>query len=525
LARPAAQSYNRIFVLEDFLHSFLRGSVCHLLLIFLLGSLAAGQGSEQRAARYFESVRNSPPLVLAFLEDMPKGGDLHNHLFGAIYAEDLIDFAAYDNLCVERTSSRLIAPPCDSCAGYSSKPGVRCAYADHVLYGQIVDAWSMRNWRGGDESGHDHFFASFDKFDLATYNHIADMLAAALNQAGRDHLQYVEFMHTADRGAAAKLAASVGWNSDWGKLRQSLLAGGLKEIAAAAGRTLAEDEKKARAEMKCGTAEAEPGCAVTVRFLYQALRGLPPDEVFAQILLGFELASSDPHFVGFNLVMPEDWYVPMHDFKEHMAMIDRLHSDYPKVHISLHAGEIALGLVPPEDLIDHIRDSIERGHAERIGHGVDIMNETDPISLLHEMAKRNVLVEINLTSNELILGISGDEHPLPVYMKYGVPVALSSDDEGVSRTDMTHEYLRAAETYHLSYGDLKGFARQSLEHSFLPGQSLWAGSKPAFRRAAPCAASVPGKQSPKCSAFLLENERAREQWKLEGAFAEFEKKF
>ena len=44
---------------------------------------------------------------------MPKGGDLHNHLDGAIYAEDLIDFAASDNLCVVRTSSQLMAPPCD----------------------------------------------------------------------------------------------------------------------------------------------------------------------------------------------------------------------------------------------------------------------------------------------------------------------------------------------------------------------------------------------------------------------------
>ena len=143
------------------------------------------------------------------------------------------------------------------------------------------------------------------------------------------------------------------------------------------------------------------------------LRGLPQEAVFAQIVLGFELASSDPHFVGLNLVMPEDWYVPIHDFNEHMAMLDYLHGVYPKVHISLHAGEIALGLVKPEDLSFHIRASVERGHAERIGHGVDVMLEKDPIGLMKEMAARNVLVEINLTSNDQILGVSGDDHPLP----------------------------------------------------------------------------------------------------------------
>ena len=211
---------------------------------------------------------------------------------------------------------------------------------------------------------------------------------------------------------------------------------------------------------------------------------MPHEIVFAQILLGFELASSDPRFVGLNLVMPEDWYVPIHDFNEHMAMIDYLHGVYPKVHIALHAGELAMGLVPPEDLAFHIRASVERGHAERIGHGVSVMNEKDPIGLLHEMAERNVLVEIALTSNDMILGVSGDDHPLPVYMKYGVPVALATDDEGVSRSDMTHEYLRAIESYHLSYADLKRMARQSLEHSFLPGESLWAETKLVFRMAA-----------------------------------------
>jgi hypothetical protein len=264
-----------------------------------------------------------------------------------------------------------------------------------------------------------------------------------------------------------------------------------------------------------------------VRYLYQVLRGLPRAAVFAQIVLGFELASSDPHFVGLNLVMPEDWYVPIHDFNLHMAMLDYLHGVYPKVHISLHAGELAMGLVKPEDLAFHIRASVERGHAERIGHGVDIMLEKDPVGLMKEMADRNVLVEINLTSNDQILGISGDEHPLPIYMKCGVPVAISTDDEGVARSDMTHEYLRAVESYHLPYTVLKRMTRQSIEHSFLPGQSLWAETKISFRPAAACAADKAGtgKPSAGCAKFLDASERAREQWKLEEAFAEFEKKY
>ena len=110
-------------------------------------------------------------------------------------------------------------------------------------------------------------------------------------------------------------------------------------------------------------------------------------------------------------------------------------------------------------------------------------------------------------------------------MKYGVPVAISTDDEGVARSDMTHEYLRAVQGYPLSYATLKNMTRQSLEHSFLPGKSLWASTKGAFRPVSACVPDVGGKPSHACGEFLAENERARQQWKLEAEFPNFEKKF
>jgi len=194
------------------------------------------------------------------------------------------------------------------------------------------------------------------------------------------------------------------------------------------------------------------------------------------------------------------------------------------VRITMHAGELALGLVPPEDLRFHIRDSIEIGHAERIGHGVDVMYESDPMGLLREMAERKIMVEICLTSNDVILGVRGSRHPLPLYIKHGVPVALATDDEGVSRSDMTREYQRAVEDFGLTYTDLKSMARTSLEHAFLAGASLWAQTAP-FKPTAACAADTPGalQPSPACLSLLQSSERAHVQWELETAFARFEK--
>src|ERR1051326_6648497 len=334
----------------------------------------------------------------------------------------------------------------------------------------------------------------------------------------------MELMFNPDGGAAARLGMQVGWNDELATMREKLLSGGLPQIISAAGRFLDETEQKENTELHCGTPQSLHGCNVQARYLYQVARGLPKEAVFAQILAGFELAAKDPRVVGLNLVMAEDWYVPIHDFNLHMQILDFLHVLYPKVHITLHAGELTQDLVPPEDLF-HIRASVERGYAERIGHGVDIMLEQNPEILLRKMAQSKILVEICLTSNDVILNVTGAQHPLPIYLKFGVPVALATDDEGVSRGDIIQEFQRAAETYRLSYLDLKTFARNSLEYSFLPGRSLWWDHS--ARKAKECDGDQPSTANiySGCKVFLSENEKARQQWELEKALLQFENKF
>jgi len=484
--------------------------------------LPQSAGHEQKTARYFESVRNQPLLLHAFLAQMPKGGDLHNHLSGAVYAESFIKWAVQDGLCIDRAALSFSAPPCDPAAG---KPSATAALQDPVLYGNLLDAFSMRQFHPGPESGHDHFFATFGKFGAATNNHTAEMLAEVRSRAAEDHLQYMELMFNPDGGAAAKLGSQLNWNNDLTAMREQLLAHGLPQVVANASAFLDATEKKVNEELRCGQAEPDPGCTVQPRYLYQVARGLSEGAVFAQILAGFEMASKDPRVVGLNLVMAEDWYVPIRDFNSHMRMLDFLHGLYPKVHITLHAGELTPQLVPPEELF-HIRASIVRGHAVRIGHGVDVMQEAEPEALLRMMAEKRILVEICLTSNDVILNVTGMHHPLPMYLKFGVPVALATDDEGVSRGDITQEFERAAETYRLSYLQLKAFARNSVEYSFLPGESLWRDSARAARAPA-CGSDSPAaaKPSPTCSHLLASSEKARQQWALERQLADFESRF
>lgn len=510
-----------------------------VLLVLLRAGSAPGQtvappatssSSSARAARYFNSVRDQPPLLVDFLARMPKGGDLHNHLSGAVYAESFIDYAAHDGLCVDPAGATLLAPSCDD------RPPASRALTDAELRNRLIDAWSMRNFHPTpeDRSAHDHFFATFGKFGPATTGHTGDMLAEVTHRAAAQHELYMELMFTPDGGEARKLGTDLGWNDDYGVMRSRLLAGGMAKVIADGRQNIDEAEERMRQALDCGGAHPDPACGVTIRYLYQVLRANPKQQVFAQLLAGFEMASVDPRVVGLNMVQPEDDPVALRDFDLQMGMLDFLHGLYPKVRISLHAGELAPGLVRPDDLSFHIRESVEKGHAERIGHGVDVMHERDARGLLAEMAQRHVLVEVCLTSNDLILGVRGKDHPLPVYQREGVPVALATDDEGVSRSQLTWEYQRAVESYQLDYTTLKRMVRDSLDHSFLPGPSLWAASQSSqatgsgrSEMASVCSheALRPEPVSSPCRRFLDSSDRARIEWKEEVEFSRFEAGF
>jgi adenosine deaminase len=432
-------------------------------------------------AKYFASIRTDPPRLRAFLTEMPKGGDLHNHLSGAIYAESYAAFAAGDGLCVNVTTMALVAPPCVAALGL---PPASSAFQDPAMLNAFIDGVSMRHWPR-DRNGHDQFFNAFTKFGAASgppgdrfAARIGDMIAEVSARAAAERVSYLELMLTPDGGAAAAAGAAAEWNPDFGKLRTALLAGDFAAVVVAAARqNLERAEARRRELLNCGddrSAEASRnggsprGCDVTIRYLAQVSRSASPQVVFAQMLAGFlEASAGDLPIVGLNMVAPEDNPVALRDFRLHMSMLEYLRREYPSVRISLHAGELTGGLVPPESLRFHIRASVETAGAARIGHGVDVMYEDGAPGLLREMAAKHVLVEIALTSNDFILGVAGKHHPLSAYLRAGVPVAIVTDDPGVARSSETDEFEKAVEDQGLDYSTLKQLARNSIEYAFV----------------------------------------------------------
>ncbi len=445
---------------------FSRAASLAVVVLGLVGAAPPPESREAATSRYFESLRKEPAQMHLFLREMPKGGDLHNHLSGAIYAESYLQWSANDGGCLVTATMSLVVGPCDPADGRIPTSTV---LADDTLYSRVINAMSMRHWDSS-LNGHDHFFATFAKFGPASFR-TGDMLAEVTARAASEHVSYLELMVTLAGATTTRMGRELPWsgeNPDFGAARQHLLTAGFRAaVVAEARQRLDEAEARQRALLRCGTAQAETGCGVTVRYLTQVGRTNAPASVFTQILAGFELASQDPRVVGLNLVQPEDNPVALRDFSLQMRMMQFLQPLYPGVRLTLHAGELTAGLVPPEALRFHIRDSVRVAGATRIGHGVDLIFEDDVTALLQEMAAKKVLVEIALTSTDRILGVTGGVHPMRTYLKFGVPVALATDDAGVSRSSLTQEFQKAVDEQDLDYPTLKRMVRNSIEYSFV----------------------------------------------------------
>ena len=508
--------------LRSWLVSLLVTVACAAVAALVPASPIAAQADP--AGAYFDSARHDPDLLEAFLRDMPKGADLHLHLGGATRTETLLRFAAEDGLCIDTATYGAIPPPCRA----GQRPAAD-AEGDRSFQDAIIAAWSMKGFVPGGETGHDHFFATFGKFGLAGDGHNGDMLAEVAARAAAQHEYYIEPLITPGFDAVEAVGTSAGYDGDFAAMRDRMTARrAMDRIVADVGREVDAALSRFRTVLRCDSRrEADTACDLPIRFDYQVLRAFPPEVVFAQMVLGFELMARDGRFVGINLVQPEDNLVARRDYRLHMQMLDFLRGRYPKGHVTLHAGELTGALAPPEDLRFHIHDAVLTGHAERIGHGVDIAGEDGAGELLRTMAERHVLVEIALTSNDQILGVKGPQHPFPLYRHSGVPVALVTDDEGVSRTDLTAQYQRAVTTYDLGYGDLKTMARAALQHSFLQGEDLWRGPDD-FRAGQACArdrAGSPDARSSSCRALLHSSRKAKAEWDQEAGFARFERRY
>ena len=488
-----------------------------ILLLLLTGGLAgtataADPRNLSLTAAHLERVRDDPAQLYAFFHAMPKGGDLHAHLSGTVTAEDLIAIGAGHGVWVD---------PFTGVASANRTSPVQVPVADalmnQTLYTSLVRAWSMAGYDPADGPGMDRFFGVFGRIG-AISQYTPELIRAVRNGTAGTGCDYIELQWKDKKYQGQVSALATGLNAsaaDPSGLHRALIAAGLNQTTDA---IVADTE-----EIMAAAGGADDG-TLSVRLVYEANRNVAPTETFAQLAVGFEVARRSPYVVGVNLVSPECDYASREYYSLHMAMLSYFHALYPDVPIALHAGEYAPGLVPYPDLRHHVRSAVTDGHASRIGHGTDILYEDDPYGTMALMRKERIPVEILLTSNAQTLGVASSRHPAPVYREAGVPIVIGTDDAGIERTDLSQEYARLAAEYpEFDYRAIRAIAQNSLENSFLEGESLYLDAdferlNPAVRGEKPGAAV----DSATARAFLAANLRAAAQWRLEGELERFE---
>ena len=129
------------------------------------------------------------------------------------------------------------------------------------------------------------------------------------------------------------------------------------------------------------------------------------------------------------------------------------------LHLTIHAGEWAGA--------DNVREAIDDLGAERIGHGVRVMEDENVIALARE---RGTAFEVCVTSNYqsgVVPALS--DHPLPRMMQAGLNATLNTDDPSVSRIDLSHEFKLVREDLGIPMDILKERVLSAARASFLPG--------------------------------------------------------
>lgn len=434
-------------------------------------------GFSQSAESYLEKIRNNEALLTAFFQQMPKGGDLHHHFSGSVYAEPLLERAIAEDfyLNLETMAVSKTKPSNGNWENFSSiKNKGKLEYYEQ----QIMQTWSIKDYNGSVPSD-DQFFDSFMKFEPTIAGHFAEGMLELKKRAIAENVSYIETqlstipcdMNVSDLDDFNAKLRQVSTQKDE-KAVLKLLDELYKSLQKKDAKKYAEDFNinflaKLHKDLKMDDEK------FTMRYQNFVLRFMEPVDLFKNLVIAFISSSESKLTAGVNIVSPEHGENSMKDYWLHMVMFKYCHSKFPDVKYTLHAGELTLGLVQPEELTWHINDAIYVAGANRIGHGVDIAYEANSYDLLKYMAQKNIPIEINLASNEFILKVKENRHPFTLYKEFNVPIVISTDDAGILRSNMTEQYVLLAKRYpDVNYETIKKYVYNSINYSFIQDESV-----------------------------------------------------
>ena len=448
-----------------------------LFLTFFL-SILLNVGYSQSANTYFEKIRDNEAALTAFFSQMPKGGDLHHHYSGSIYAEPLLEHAIADNFYLN-TETMDVLKEKPSVGNWEQFSTLKNRGELDIYKQKIMQKWSVKDYNHVDYPSNKLFFESFMKFEPAIKGNFGQGLLELKNRAIIENVSYIETqlstipcsMDTDNLKKFSSRLRQLAKIKDEKGIMQSLdsVYNVLKKNNASSYATDFNTNFVAKLHNDLKIDDER----FTMRYQNFVLRFMEPVDLFKNLVIAFISADSSSLMAGVNIVSPEDGETSMKDYWLHMVMFKYCHSLFPNVKYTLHAGELTLGLVQPEDLTWHINAAVHIAGANRIGHGVDMAYEQNSYDLLQYMAKKDIPIEINLVSNEFILKVKENRHPVTLYKEFGVPIIISTDDAGILRTNMTEQYVLLSKRYkNITYADIKQFVYNSINYSFIKESSV-----------------------------------------------------
>ncbi|PKL80412.1 MAG: adenosine deaminase [Ignavibacteriae bacterium HGW-Ignavibacteriae-4] len=450
-----------------------------LMTIIIYIVIIPAEGSELESIARIDTTlnmyRNNNVKLRQIFQRMPKGGDLHHHYSGSIYAETYLKYIEDNDLWVNKINYEIIdqTPPNLESNEWSKISSIKADGNWQNTKVKIIESWSILYYNYVSEPTDEHFFATFEKFDIPKKNTISEGLIELRERAINENVSYIESMFISV-GKLPKYEIDQIFDSTLFKLQetkdkaiQDSLEIMFKYYSSQSSYKSIANTHNQKVDSLHKVLKLDD-YKFTIRYQNYVVRVLNPTSVFKDLILSFESASNSDLIVGVNIVAPENNTISMRDYWLHNQFFRFLKNKYKNVKTAMHAGELTLGLVKPEDLSWHIKESVFEGKADRIGHGVDIAYESNSDSVLKYMAENQIPVEINLTSNEFILGVKGSSHPISLYFDYNVPIVISTDDAGVLRTDMTEQYIKLFQTFsNFNYLDLKKIVYNSINYSFM----------------------------------------------------------
>jgi adenosine deaminase CECR1 len=410
-------------------------------LLALLCVVGALPGRAEPFADRFAALtaKADPGALYSLLYDLPKGGDLHNHAGGANRAEWAYAVAvdpARNGHDIFYTRARGLT---DATAPGERYRNIRQKTYDLLPAGSKKDFIPLSSLSEPEKAewysslrldlpgeGRQEFFGViWPRMGqlLTSLPVITELLVENMKAFGAEHLAYLEtqFMVTG-------LVDNDGH---------------------------AIDPDQAVAFVKARLAQPDAvATGVVVRFQHTVLRFAPDAEQRLEENYAFVERHRDL-WVGMNFAGIEEngKGYPL----RFLATLRKLRATYPTLPLSIHAGEM-------DGPDSHIRDSLLLG-ASRIGHGVNLIQ--DPETLLRLQQSKQVLVECNLISNQLLEYTPDvDQHPFPEYLRTGVPVCLNTDDRGIWDSNLTDEYYTAVTHFHLSWEEIRLIGHNSIAYSF-----------------------------------------------------------